>query len=79
MRKEYVGKEAVTMLSLIFESIVHELKKECVAFYCERLVSFCLHGSAARGTINNFSNIDFLPVVESLPDGRLGCVEEFGI
>lgn len=56
---------------------VAALLEECKRFYGERLVSFCLFGSVARQTMNNASDIDFLLVLEPLPDGRMARVREF--
>jgi predicted nucleotidyltransferase len=65
------------MLSEVYSSIVDKLLQECHAFYGDRLVSFCLYGSVARGTMNYTSDIDFLLVVENLPDGNFRRFEEF--
>lgn len=46
-------------------------------FYAERLISFCLYGSVARGTVKETSDIDFLVVAEPLPRGRMNRVDEF--
>jgi predicted nucleotidyltransferase len=65
------------LLSAVYSNILDHLLAECKALYGERLVSFCLYGSVARGTMNNFSDIDFLIVVENLVNGRLKRVDEF--
>jgi len=65
------------VLSAAYSNIVEKLLDECKIFYGERMVSFCLYGSVARGTINNSSDIDFLIVAEDLPDRRLNRIDEF--
>ncbi len=67
------------MLAEIYEKIVQKLLEECVHHYGARLVSFCLYGSVARGTMNYCSDIDFLIVAEPLPDGRMPRVREFDV
>lgn len=65
------------MIAELYKQLVAGIVDECKAFYGERLVSFCLFGSVARGMMNNSSDIDFLLVVEPLPNGRLSRVKEF--
>ena len=60
-----------------YSSIVERLLAECKEFYGERLVSLCLYGSVARETMNYASDVDFLLVVDRLPDGRISRVQEF--
>lgn len=67
------------MLAEIYEKIVQKLLRECVDHYGARLVSFCLYGSVARGTMSYCSDIDFLIVAEPLPDGRMPRVREFDV
>jgi hypothetical protein len=65
------------MLKTIYQNIVDTLLNECKSFYGERLVSFCLYGSVARGKMNYTSDIDFLIVANNLPEGRVKRVTEF--
>lgn len=67
------------MLTETYNEIVQKLLRECVDHYGERLISFCLYGSVARGTMNYCSDIDFLIVAEPVPDGRMPRVREFDI
>jgi predicted nucleotidyltransferase len=65
------------MLQETYDYLIEQLLAECRKFYGSRLVSFCLFGSAARGTVGPHSDIDFLLVVDPLPRGRVRRVEEF--
>jgi len=65
------------MLKETYTEIVELLVNECKNYYSNRLVSFCLFGSVARDKMNYFSDIDFLLVVDPLPDGRMKRIEEF--
>jgi len=61
----------------IYTDFVQKLLAVCRQFYGGRLISFCLFGSIARGTVTPTSDVDFLLVIEPLPDGRLQRVKEF--
>ena len=52
------------MIKAIYSDFVNMLLSEYKIFYDDRLISFCLFGSVARGTMNNISDIDFLLEVE---------------
>jgi len=65
------------MLNEIYQRIAISVLQECQHFYGSRLVSFCLFGSVARGTMNETSDIDFLIIAENLPNGRVKRVREF--
>ena len=67
------------MLREIFEKILGRVKEETLGYYGERLVSLCVFGSVARGTVTPYSDIDLLIVAKDLPTGRLRRVEEFGL
>lgn len=60
-----------------FAQLVAHLLQGSREFYGERLISFCLYGSVARGTMHAGSDIDFLLVAEPLPRGRMNRVDEF--
>lgn len=64
-------------LAETYTECVKKLLDECLRFYGKRLISFCLYGSVARGTMTPASDIDFLLVIEPLPDGRMRRVKEF--
>ena len=61
----------------IYEQIVRTLEPELKRFYGNRLVSVCLYGSVARGTMNNTSDLDVLVVARDLPRGRVKRIDEF--
>ncbi len=67
------------MIQKIYRQIVSALEQEIKRFYGNRLVSICLYGSVARGTMNNISDLDFLVVCEGLPMGRVKRVDEFRV
>lgn len=60
-----------------YNQLVAETVRECRSFYGDRLISMCLFGSVARGTMSDSSDIDLLLVVDPLPDGRMNRVREF--
>lgn len=62
-----------------YDQFTKVLLRECRESYKDRLISFCLFGSTARGTMNNASDVDFLLVVDPLPIGRMKRVDEFAI
>jgi predicted nucleotidyltransferase len=53
------------------------LSKEVRSYYGDRLVSFAVFGSVARGRFRPDSDIDCLIVAERLPKGRVSRVSEF--
>ncbi len=59
------------------QRFVKALLEETKAFYGDRLISFALFGSLARGTPRPDSDIDFLIVARRLSRGRLKRAEEF--
>lgn len=65
------------MVLEIYNHLIERLLAECRRFYGRRLISFCLFGSAARRTVGPHSDIDFLLVVDPLPNGRVKRVQEF--
>ena len=65
------------MLRQTYERLIELLLAECRKSYGSRLISFCIFGSAARQTVGPHSDIDFLLVVDPLPDGRVRRVAEF--
>ncbi|MEE9225468.1 MAG: nucleotidyltransferase domain-containing protein [Bacteroidota bacterium] len=65
------------MIQEIYKQIVHTLEAELKRFYGNRLVSVCLYGSVARGTMNNTSDLDLLVVARDLPRGRVKRIDEF--
>ncbi len=60
-----------------YREVVESTLKQCKEYYRERLVSFVLFGSVAKGTFTWESDIDILVVAEGLPDGRYRRVMEF--
>jgi len=60
-----------------FENIVECLKNSCLDVYGDRLVSLCVFGSVAAGTMRPDSDIDLLVVCDPLPRGRMARVREF--
>lgn len=59
------------------KEFVKSLEKRVIGYYGERLVSFVIFGSVARGTHRPDSDIDCLIVTTALPRGRLRRVSEF--
>lgn len=59
------------------ETIVNILDKSVRKYYRDRLVSFVVFGSIARGTPRPDSDIDILIIAEKLPRGRIKRVFEF--
>jgi predicted nucleotidyltransferase len=59
------------------EQLLGRLQGACETFYGPRLVSLVVFGSVGRGTARPDSDIDFLVVADSLPDGRIPRVREF--
>lgn len=57
--------------------MVDSLASQTIGFYGDRLVSLCLFGSVARGTMGYCSDIDLLIVADPLPAGRIKRVQEF--
>ena len=65
------------MLRETYDSLTKRLLEETRRHYGERLVSFVLFGSVARGTMRPDSDIDVLIVAELLPQGRMPRMREF--
>jgi predicted nucleotidyltransferase len=61
----------------VFEDLLVVLKEACKEVYRDRLVSLCVFGSVAAGTMRPDSDIDILLVCEPLPHGRMARVLEF--
>lgn len=59
------------------DALLEALAQECKGFYGDRLISLVVFGSYGRETEGPDSDLDFLLVVEGLPDGRMPRVEEF--
>jgi predicted nucleotidyltransferase len=64
-------------LKQTFESLLECLKNYCLHVYGDRLVSLCVFGSVAAGTMRPDSDIDLLVVCDPLPRGRMARVREF--
>lgn len=60
-----------------YKEIVKQLYKKAKNFYKNKLVSFVVFGSVARGTTNPYSDIDLLIVSEGLPRGRTKRILDF--
>lgn len=60
-------------LEPVFSALLHA----CEEVYGERLITVAIFGSAGRGTARPDSDLDFLLIVDPLPDGRMPRVEEF--
>ncbi len=52
------------------QTLLEKLMAKAKEHYGERLVSFVLYGSAARGDMRPFSDIDLLVIVKGLPEGN---------
>jgi predicted nucleotidyltransferase len=61
----------------IFEDLMVALREACLEVYEERLISLCVFGSVAAGTMRPDSDSDVLLVCEPLPHGRMARVREF--
>lgn len=72
-----VFKTGYFILKKIFENIIECLKTSCLDVYGKRLISLCVFGSVAAGTMRPDSDIDLLVVCEPLPRGRIARVQEF--
>ncbi|MEZ0343266.1 MAG: nucleotidyltransferase domain-containing protein [Caldimicrobium sp.] len=59
------------------EIFIEKIFKEVKRYYGDRLISFVLFGSQARGTQRPDSDIDLLLVIKDLPKSRLKRSEEF--
>lgn len=68
---------AVGNISQTYDNLIRRLLEECRKLYGTRFVSFCVFGSAGRGTVTPDSDIDFLTVAEPFPQGRRKGVEEY--
>lgn len=64
-------------MSEIFEGLLKALCEKCTGFYGPRLTSLAVYGSVGRKLMNQESDIDFLLVVDPLPNGRYRRVREF--
>lgn len=64
-------------MNVTFENLIDCLKGSCLEVYGDRLVSLCIFGSVAAGTMRPDSDIDLLVVCDSLPRGRMARVREF--
>ena len=67
----------MTSIKQTFDDLLHCLNRACAEVYGERLVSLCVFGSVAAGTMRPDSDIDILVVCSSLPRGRTARVEAF--
>lgn len=65
------------MLRERFTEIVERTLKASIDHYGDRLLSFVIFGSVARGTMRPDSDIDLLLVVNDLPRGRLARMDDF--
>jgi predicted nucleotidyltransferase len=59
-----------TLPSERLQALLEKLTARAREHYGERLVSLVLYGSAARGTMKPFSDIDLLVIVKDLPKGN---------
>lgn len=65
------------MLQEKFRELEDLLLSRVRAFYGERLVSFAIFGSVARGSQNFESDLDVLIIADPLPQGRMRRIREF--
>lgn len=65
------------MLQDTFESILDAVRQASLNHYGERLISFAVFGSVARGTARTDSDIDILLVIDPLPNGRMTRMREW--
>jgi len=65
------------MLKEKFKELQDALLEETKSFYGDRLVSFVVFGSVARGSFRYDSDIDILIIAENLPKGRMKRVAHF--
>jgi uncharacterized protein len=61
----------------IFQDLLLGLREACLGVYDDRLISLCVFGSVAAGTMRPDSDIDILLVCDPLPRGRMARVREF--
>lgn len=61
-----------------FDELLLALREACLSYYGDRLVALAVYGSVGRGTPRPDSDIDILVVADTLPDGRVRRVAEFG-
>jgi uncharacterized protein len=68
---------SIRAMKQVFEDLLAALKEACLEVYGDRLISLCVFGSVASGTMRPDSDIDILLVSEPLPRGRMARVREF--
>ena len=61
----------------VYNKVVEKLYCRVLEYYGDRLVSFVLFGSVARGRFTPESDIDVLIVVNNLPRGRTSRIMDF--
>ncbi len=61
----------------VFESLLDALGAAAGEVYGARLVSLAVFGSVGRRTARSDSDLDFVLVVDRLPNGRMARVDEF--
>lgn len=66
------------MLKERFECLLGEIRSALREHYGDRLVSLAVFGSVARGTQRADSDVDLLVICDSLPQGRIRRITEFG-
>lgn len=66
------------MIKEYFDKLLKTLEIEVKKYYGNRLISFVIFGSVARGTYKYDSDIDMLIIAERLPKGRTRRIAEFG-
>jgi hypothetical protein len=65
------------MLTEKFERLLNEVFAAARRYYGQRLVTFAVFGSVARGTQRPDSDVDLLLICDPLPEGRMRRIEEF--
>jgi predicted nucleotidyltransferase len=69
--------DRISGMKQVFEGLLVRLREACQEVYGDRLVSLCVFGSVAAGTMKPDSDIDILLVCDVLPKGRMARVMEF--
>lgn len=67
----------MTMLVDTFKKLKSRVLDACRVHYGDRLVSFVVFGSVARGAMRHDSDLDILIIADGLPNGRLKRMAEF--
>ena len=64
-------------MSAVLGRLLADLTSACKKHYGSRLRAVAVFGSVGRGTPRHDSDIDLLPVIDGLPDGRVARADDF--